>query len=39
MRGLRNRLVHDYDGVNLELVWDVVNYVHTQEKKGCHVMT
>jgi len=24
MRGLRNRLVHDYEGVNLELVWDVV---------------
>jgi len=26
MRGLRNRLVHDYEGVNLELVWDVVKH-------------
>lgn len=24
MRGLRNRIVHDYDGVNLRLVWDVI---------------
>lgn len=22
--GLRNRIVHDYDGVNLTLVWDVI---------------
>jgi len=25
IRGLRNRLVHDYEGVNLELVWEVVH--------------
>jgi len=25
IRGLRNRLVHDYEGVNLGLVWDVVH--------------
>lgn len=24
MQGLRNRIVHDYDGVNLRLVWDVI---------------
>lgn len=25
---MRNKLVHDYDGVNLELIWDVVeNYI------------
>lgn len=24
MCGLRNRIVHDYDGVNLRLVWDVI---------------
>jgi uncharacterized protein with HEPN domain len=24
IRGLRNRLVHDYEGVNLELVWDII---------------
>jgi uncharacterized protein with HEPN domain len=24
LRGLRNRLVHDYEGVNLELVWDII---------------
>ncbi|MEG2679350.1 MAG: HepT-like ribonuclease domain-containing protein [Oscillospiraceae bacterium] len=24
MRGLRNRIVHDYDGVTLRLVWDVI---------------
>ena len=23
--GLRNRIVHDYDGVNLSLVWEIVN--------------
>ena len=22
--GLRNRIVHDYDGVNLNLVWDII---------------
>jgi len=25
IRGLRNRLVHDYEGVNLELVWDIID--------------
>lgn len=24
IRGLRNRIVHDYEGVNLTLVWDVI---------------
>jgi uncharacterized protein with HEPN domain len=24
IRGLRNRLVHDYEGVNLVLVWDII---------------
>ncbi|MCL2087911.1 MAG: DUF86 domain-containing protein [Oscillospiraceae bacterium] len=24
MRGLRNRLVHNYEGVNFELVWDII---------------
>jgi len=24
MRGLRNRIVHDYEGVNIELVWDII---------------
>ena len=23
--GLRNRIVHDYDGVNLRLVWEIIN--------------
>ncbi len=23
--GLRNRIVHDYDGVNLKLVWEIIN--------------
>ena len=22
--GLRNRLVHDYEGVNLILIWDII---------------
>ena len=22
--GLRNRIVHDYDGVNLVLIWDII---------------
>lgn len=25
MYGLRNRIVHDYDGVNLKLVWEIIN--------------
>lgn len=25
MYGLRNRIVHDYEGVNLTLVWDVIS--------------
>ena len=24
MRGLRNKIVHDYEGVNLILVWEIV---------------
>ena len=24
MRGLRNKIVHDYEGVNLTLIWDIV---------------
>lgn len=23
--GLRNRIVHDYEGVNLQLIWEIVN--------------
>lgn len=25
MRGLRNRIVHDYEGVNLNLIWEVID--------------
>ncbi len=24
MRGMRNRLVHDYDGIRLEIVWETI---------------
>ncbi len=24
MRGLRNRIVHDYEGVNLNLIWEII---------------
>ncbi len=24
IRGLRNRIIHDYEGVNLHLVWEVI---------------
>ncbi|MCL1911486.1 MAG: DUF86 domain-containing protein [Leptospirales bacterium] len=24
IRGLRNRIVHDYEGVKLEIIWDIV---------------
>ena len=24
MYGLRNRIVHDYEGVNLKLVWEII---------------
>ncbi len=25
MRGLRNRIVHDYEGVNLKLIWEIID--------------
>ena len=24
MKGLRNRIVHDYDGVNINIIWDTI---------------
>ncbi|MEG0707968.1 MAG: HepT-like ribonuclease domain-containing protein [Cellulosilyticaceae bacterium] len=34
MYGLRNRIVHDYEGVNLRLVWEVMtlNLENLREK-------
>ncbi len=26
MRGLRNRIVHDYEGVNLKLIWEIIDH-------------
>ena len=31
--GLRNRIVHDYDGVNLQLVWEIISYDIPELKK------
>jgi uncharacterized protein with HEPN domain len=25
MRGLRNRIVHDYEGIDLSLIWDIIS--------------
>lgn len=25
MRGLRNRIVHDYEGINLKLIWEIID--------------
>lgn len=25
MRGLRNRIVHDYEGINLILIWEIID--------------
>ncbi|HPO04411.1 MAG TPA: DUF86 domain-containing protein [Bacillota bacterium] len=25
IRGLRNRIIHDYEGVNLKLIWEIVD--------------
>ena len=25
MYGLRNKIVHDYEGVNLTLIWDIIS--------------
>jgi uncharacterized protein with HEPN domain len=25
IRGLRNRIVHDYDGIDQLLIWDIIN--------------
>jgi uncharacterized protein with HEPN domain len=24
MKGLRNRMIHDYSGIDYELVWDII---------------
>ena len=24
LKSIRNRIIHDYDGINLEIVWDIV---------------
>ncbi|WP_312810994.1 HepT-like ribonuclease domain-containing protein [Sedimentibacter sp.] len=24
MKGLRNRIIHDYEGVNLKLIWEII---------------
>ena len=33
MRGLRNRIVHDYEGVNLLLVWEIIDVDLPQLKR------
>lgn len=25
MHGLRNRIIHDYEGVNLNLIWEIID--------------
>jgi uncharacterized protein with HEPN domain len=25
LKGLRNRIVHDYEGVNLNLIWEIID--------------
>jgi uncharacterized protein with HEPN domain len=25
MRGLRNSIVHDYEGINLKLIWEIID--------------
>lgn len=25
MRGLRNRIVHDYEGINIVLIWEIID--------------
>lgn len=34
MRGLRNRIVHDYEGVNLLLVWEIIDEDLPQLKRA-----
>lgn len=26
IKSLRNKIVHDYDGINLSLIWDIINH-------------
>ena len=33
MRGLRNKIVHDYEGVNLRLVWEIISQDLPELKK------
>ena len=38
MRGLRNKIVHDYEGVNLILVWEIVKTDLPELKKQLKVI-
>ena len=38
MRGLRNRLIHDYEGVNLILVWEIISEDLIELKKQLKVL-
>ena len=33
LKSLRNRIVHDYDGINLSMVWDFLTTEINQLKK------
>ena len=26
IKNLRNKIVHDYEGINLKLIWDIISY-------------
>lgn len=39
MYGLRNRIVHDYEGVNLRLVWEIISEDIPELKKTLQNLT
>jgi uncharacterized protein with HEPN domain len=33
IRGLRNRIIHDYEGINLRLIWEIIDLdIHSLKK-------
>lgn len=36
--GLRNRIVHDYEGVNLKLVWEIISEDISELKENLKLM-
>jgi uncharacterized protein with HEPN domain len=39
MKGLRNRIVHDYEGINLILIWEIIDIDIKKLKEQLLILT